>query len=74
MNIEAILQDPAAVYDKPADLLKDSRLSDEQKLKVLEQWEYDAEELLVATEENMPGPEETQLDDILAAKQQLKDA
>ncbi|CAB0151871.1 hypothetical protein PSI9734_02231 [Pseudidiomarina piscicola] len=74
MNIEAILQDPAAVYDKPTDLLKDSRLSDEQKLKVLEQWEYDAEELLVATEENMPGPEDTQLDDILAAKQQLKDA
>ena len=71
MKLEDILQDPAEVYDKPQDVVNDSNLSNEEKCKVLAQWEYDAEELQTATAENMPGPDDSLLDDILAAMKQL---
>ncbi|MDN7124150.1 hypothetical protein [Pseudidiomarina terrestris] len=73
MKFEAILKDPSAVYDKPQDVLDDGNLSRDEKCEILKQWEYDAVELQVATEENMPGPEDSTLDDILAAKQKLLD-
>ncbi|RWU11637.1 hypothetical protein EGC76_05075 [Pseudidiomarina gelatinasegens] len=72
MNLDAILRDPSAAYEKPDDILNDSNLSYDEKLEVLEQWEYDALELQVATDENMPGAKEVPLDDILAAKKKLK--
>ncbi|WP_417658939.1 hypothetical protein [Pseudidiomarina sp.] len=72
MNLDAILRDPSAAYKKPDDILNDSNLSYDEKLEVLEQWEYDALELQVATDENMPGAKETPLDEILAAKKKLK--
>ncbi|MGQ4275730.1 hypothetical protein ACQ5ES_01555 [Pseudidiomarina sp. E22-M8] len=71
MKLEAILQDPSAVYDNPKDVLNDSNLTHDQKKEVLDQWEYDALELQVATAENMPGPEQDYLADILAAKKKL---
>ena len=71
MKLEAILTDPAAVYDKPDDVLNDANLTDDEKCEVLKRWEYDARELQVATEENMPGPEEDLLADILQAKKQI---
>ncbi|OZB03826.1 MAG: hypothetical protein B7X54_09115 [Idiomarina sp. 34-48-12] len=72
MRLDAILRDPSAVYDKPDDILSDSNLNDDEKLEVLEQWEFDARELQVAADENMPGQQETPLDEILAAKKKLK--
>jgi len=72
MKLEAILRDPSAVYKHPEDVLNDSALSDSEKSQVLAQWEYDAREMQIATEENMPGPKETPLDDILAARKQLE--
>lgn len=71
MKLEDILQDPAAVYAKPQDVIGDANLSNEEKCKVLAQWEYDAEELQTATAENMPGPNDSLLDDILVVKKQL---
>lgn len=49
------LKDPTVFYHLPRDVLEDPSLTKEQKIKVLQQWEYDARELLVATEENMVG-------------------
>ncbi|RZQ57136.1 hypothetical protein CWI82_07665 [Pseudidiomarina tainanensis] len=72
MRLDAILRDPSAVYNKPSDILNDTNLSDNEKLEVLEQWEYDARELQVAADENMPGSQEAPLDEILAAKKKLK--
>ncbi|WP_404407372.1 hypothetical protein LG272_06380 [Pseudidiomarina marina] len=72
MRLDAILRDPSAVYDKPDDILSDSNLNDDEKLEVLEQWEFDARELQVAADENMPGQQEAPLDEILAAKKKLK--
>lgn len=71
MNLDAILRDPSAAYEKPDDVLNDSNLNNDEKLEVLEQWEYDALELQVATDENMPGTTEVPLDEILAAKKKL---
>lgn len=71
MNLEAILKDPSAAYNKPEDILNDNSLSHDEKSKVLDQWEYDALELQVATEENMPGAKEVPLENILAAKKKL---
>lgn len=71
MKLEDILQDPAEVYANPQELLDDSSLTEEEKCKVLKQWAYDAEELQTATAENMPGPDDSMLDDILAAKKKL---
>lgn len=72
MKLDAILRDPSAAYQKPDDILNDSALNDKEKLQVLEQWEYDALELQVATDENMPGTIDVPLDEILAAKQKLE--
>ncbi|RUO55530.1 hypothetical protein [Pseudidiomarina homiensis] len=71
MKLEDILQDPAEVYKKPQDVLADSDLTDAEKCKVLAQWKYDAEELQTATSENMPGPDDSLLDDILAVRKKL---
>jgi len=72
MRLDAILRDPSAVYNKPNDILNDTNLRDYKKLEVLEQWEYDARELQVAADENMPGSLEAPLDEILAVKKKLK--
>lgn len=48
------LLDPTSVYKLPMDVVNDSGLSREQKIQILHRWEYDARELQVAEEENMP--------------------
>ena len=54
------MRDPKHCFQKPANIVKDTTLSKEQKIKILKQWEYDAREESVAEEENMPaGPEES---------------
>ena len=53
-NIDKALLDPTSVYRKPMDVVKDDTLTREEKIKVLHRWEYDARELQVAEEENMP--------------------
>jgi hypothetical protein len=71
MKLEDILQDPAEVYSKPHEVLADDSLTDAEKCKVLAQWKYDAEELQTATAENMQGPDDSLLDDILAVRKKL---
>ncbi len=72
MSLDAILKDPSAVYKKPEDVLTDNNLSRDEKFEVLAQWEYDARELLVATEENMPGTHDSWLEKVLEAKHKLE--
>lgn len=60
--------DPASKYGNPQAVLSDTALNRDQKIEVLKQWEYDAREIQVATEENMAGTEdEPVLDQILKA-------
>lgn len=53
-DINKALLDPTSVYRLPKDVVADDSLSRDQKIKILLRWEYDARELQVAEEENMP--------------------
>ena len=53
-RLEKALVDPARVFDSPAAVVEDGDLSNEEKIKVLRRWEYDAREIDVANEEGFP--------------------
>ena len=53
-DFDRAMRDPRFCFNEPSDVLADNTLSKEQKISVLKQWEYDARELSVAEEENMP--------------------
>ncbi len=53
-DFDRAIKDPADVFERPSDVLEHKDLSREQKIKILHQWEYDALQREVATEENMP--------------------
>lgn len=65
------MQDPAAIFTSPTDIITDQELSKMQKIEILRAWEFQARELEVADEENMGGPQLDLLDDILNALRQL---
>jgi hypothetical protein len=53
-KLDQALLDPTSVYALPQDVVKDASLTREQKIQILHRWEYDARELQIAEEENMP--------------------
>lgn len=69
------MHDPEGTFPNPQEVIQDKSLSREQKIKILEQWEWDARELHVAEEENMPNHhgQPTQLSRIHEALRQLRD-
>lgn len=66
------IHDPSGSYDLPRDILEDDNLTKEQKIKLLEQWEYDARLLSTAEEENMPGDASNMLSRIHNALRSLE--
>jgi hypothetical protein len=52
------LDNPEKHFKKPADVLADEALSEEEKAKALNTWEQDARQMLTASNEGMPGSEE----------------
>lgn len=52
------VESPATTYDKPHDIVKDTELSHREKKEALNTWEQDARQLMTASNEGMPGPEE----------------
>jgi hypothetical protein len=70
VNIEQAKLDPAGVFKTPSAVLKNKKLTLQQKIDILQRWAYDERELAVAEEENMqPGnlDSHTLLDKILKA-------
>lgn len=53
-KFDLALLNPPSVYPLPMDVVKDNSLTREQKIQILHRWEYDARELQIAEEENMP--------------------
>jgi hypothetical protein len=49
---------PATVFEKPSDVVKNSKLSKGAKIEALDTWEQDARQLMTASNEGMPGPDE----------------
>jgi len=70
-DLQKALLDPTSEFDSPGDVLKDESTSREQKIEILRRWEYDARELQVASEENMPGNNSDILDEVLDALNKL---
>jgi hypothetical protein len=72
------LEHPEKHFKKPADVLADEALSEEEKAKALNTWEQDARQMLTASNEGMPGSEEGieprdhhRLGEVVRAKEQL---
>ena len=73
IEFEHIMADPSAAYSAPEDVVTDTRLSREQKIKILKQWVYDEREIEVAEEENMrPEAKPTILDRVLIVLHRLE--
>ena len=51
---EQALMEPDECFSAPEEIIANNSYSNEQKLKLLEQWENDVKELMVAEGENMP--------------------
>ena len=52
------VESPATTYENPGDIVKDTELSRDEKANALNTWEQDARQLMTASNEGMPGPEE----------------
>lgn len=68
------IQDPAGTYAKPVDVLTDNSLTSNEKIMVLEQWEYEAIALQTADGENMEGAAPAMLSRVHNALYELKHA
>jgi hypothetical protein len=67
------LNDPAATFKNPQQVVDNGMLTREQKIEVLRRWEYDIRELQVADDEGMTAPmaQPITLDSIFAALRSL---
>ena len=63
--------DPGSLFDGPEAVAARDDLNRAENRRILRCWEYDAAELSVATEENMPGPENDLLHRILLVLAEL---
>jgi hypothetical protein len=75
-SFDKLVADVSQHFSTPEALLADERLTRDQKLALLRQWEYDLNLLQVATEENMtsdssPGANAEQLREVHAAAEKL---
>lgn len=66
------ISDPTRKYRKPIDVVTDTELDADEKLRILESWKKDAELLSTAQDENMTGGERPQLQDVMLAIQELE--
>ena len=68
----AKIEKPHAHFDSPRQVVTDPLLSKQEKDKVLQMLEQDAQLLSTASDEGMTGGEETNLHDVLNAQEVLK--
>ena len=70
--LDEVKLNPARYYRVPSDVNRDRRLSDEERLEVLEAWERDARALSVASDEAMTGGEPNCLDLVVQARMEVQ--
>ena len=58
IDMQLALQDPQQVFAGPEDVINHSALSKEDKVKILQHWEYDLRDVEVAEEEGMPSSDD----------------
>jgi hypothetical protein len=67
-------QNPAAMFERPQDVLMANDLSKDEKRAILEQWKQDAMLLQTATDENMAGGEPSKIEEVAEALRTLDPA
>lgn len=55
IRFDEMLGDVAKYFKQPSDIVEAEDLTKQQKCKLLQQWDYDLQLLLTASEENMTG-------------------
>jgi hypothetical protein len=70
--VEDAKADPGRFYRQPSDVVRDRRLSNEERLAILEAWERDARALLIAADENMSGGESSELELVIKARMEIE--
>jgi hypothetical protein len=71
VDYEEALKDPSGSFDTPDEVVNASGLTRGQKIEILKRWESDARQLMVASDENMPGGEPQQLQAVQDAMRAL---
>lgn len=71
IDFELAVLDPSAVFATPEEILTCNTLSRRQKIRLLQQWQYDASSIAVAEEEGMISDSELLLQRILQALHRL---
>ena len=69
---------PETQFDKPKEVVQDKTLSPHEKKKALNTWEQDERQLLTASNEGMPAPDEglqsddgNRLDEVVRTKEKM---
>jgi hypothetical protein len=70
--IEDAKLDPGRYYRSPADVVRDRRLSNEERLSILAAWERDARAPSVADDENMSRVEQGHLAQVVKARMEVE--
>ena len=71
-HVEDLIAHPKRFFDKPQEVLLDSRLTTIEKRNILESWKHDASRLAESTAENMSGGEESDLREVSKVLLELK--
>jgi hypothetical protein len=71
VDIEHAKTTPADEFKQPDDVVKAPELSDDEKRKILNQWEVDAQALSRASDEGMVGGEPSRLTEVQAARRKV---
>jgi hypothetical protein len=72
IDYEEALKDPAGIFASPGEVVTVAGLTRDQRMEILKRWEADARSLMVASDENMPGGEQQQLEDVQQAIRTLE--
>ena len=73
IDFERARADPASVFTSPDAVLADERFADPEKIEILRQWAYDADQLAIAECEGMAGGEPAMLGRVLAALHEMQE-
>jgi hypothetical protein len=73
IDLKKALLNPSAVFTQPEAVVQSQELARDQKIEILNRWQYDIRQLQVADEESMtsPRPETVGLDAVLKALREL---
>lgn len=71
IDLDRAMHDPGKVFRTPDEVVRHPKLSLDEKLKILQEWELDAKRLSESEDESMTGGEPNLLDQVSKARLRL---